>query len=110
MRDCTKPFGLMVVSGLLFLLAACASNGMPNPRVPPPGGTANFDTGYIHGCNSGLQDADWDGWEDRYYKDALYGRDADYKSGWDQGYNNCYQYGLARPRPESDHGGGTSGI
>ncbi len=102
---------LAALGGAVLLLAGCPSNGIINPRVPPPGGTANFNVGYIQGCNSGFQGADWEGWEARYYKDAaLYVQDPAYRSGWDQGYRSCYDYGIAHPRPESDHGGGTGNI
>jgi hypothetical protein len=91
----------------MLLLAGCAANGAGNPRMPPPGGTENFNVGYIQGCNSGFDDADWEGWQARYFRDtALFAQDAGYRMGWQQGYGSCYQYGLAHPRPEPDHGGG----
>ena len=107
LRRAARPAAWM---GAMLFVAGCTAN-IVNPRIPPDGGTSDFNTAYVQGCDSGFHDAGWDGWEALYYKDAVtYARSDDYRKGWDLGHNGCYEYGMAHPRPESDHGGGAHGV
>jgi hypothetical protein len=79
------------------VLAACTP-GLVNPAVPPPG-TESFQEGYIQGCASGYQDARREGYVAAYHKDAArYASEADYRLGWDEGHDRCYQDEMRHPR------------
>jgi hypothetical protein len=87
------------------VLVACLSrgcaSGLVKPRGPPAGSDA-FQEGYLHGCNSGYSDADRVGYKNRYAVDQQrYASDADYRSGWEQGHNACYEDERRYPRMSS---------
>ena len=73
------------------VLASCGP--VPNnPEVPPPG-SETFQLGYLQGCPSGYADAGRVGYESgKYVKDpTLYAANPEYRQGWDQGHNACYE-------------------
>jgi hypothetical protein len=68
--------------------AACGGNG--------------YEAGYAQGCDSGYVDAQR---QDTYAKDEVqYRTVADYRAGWDAGYERCYDDGI-----RYSMGGGSSG-
>jgi hypothetical protein len=62
---------------------------VPSPETPPPGPPA-FQTAYVAGCLS-LRGA---GRRD----ETAYAADADYRRGWDQGYQTCLDDRQRYPR------------
>ena len=84
----------LIVAGLL---SACAT-GLVNPQVPPPG-SQSFKEGYHNGCTSGFSDGGRDGYETSYVKDGTrYASEADYRTGWDQGYSACFEEQKYHPK------------
>lgn len=70
-----------------------------NPQVPPTGGSAGFEEGYVDGCRSGFQDAGRDGFQLAGRQDrARYLREADYKTGYDAGYLACFEEEKRHPK------------
>ena len=74
---------LSLVSSTAVLTAACAELD----QWPPPG-PPNYRLGFGDGCWSGYEDAGRQGTSG--VKRALYGTDADYKQGWHEGWEYCY--------------------
>ncbi|MFI5022937.1 MAG: hypothetical protein ACHQRJ_14970 [Alphaproteobacteria bacterium] len=84
---------------------AAVSLGLTNPQLPPPGQSPVFDDGYVDGCRTGFQDAGRDGYQTAGHKDdTRYLREVDYKAGYDQGFNACFQEEKAHPKIKSDGG------
>jgi len=77
------------IRAVLALAAALALAACYNMPQDSPPGTPDYRQGYANGCDSGLSDAD-----NPYYhviKDpALYGGNADYRRGWDEGHQKCF--------------------
>ena len=77
-----------IVLAVMLVLAACGGNP--------------YQAGYVQGCDSGYVDAQR---QDMYAKDEnQYRTDADYRAGWDAGYERCYDDGI-----RYSMGGGASG-
>ena len=88
----TRFKSLAAVALAAALLAGCATP---------------FERGRIDGCDSGLSDANKPGYDTRYRKDdARYAADADYRAGWDEGYDTCYWREYRYPTWESGGFGG----
>lgn len=86
---------------------ATSADALVNPQVPPPGGSPAFDEGYVDGCLTGFQDAGRDGYQQAGRKDqARYLSAADYRAGYDQGYQACFEE--ERRNPKLIGGGGHS--
>ena len=101
LRQWSRRLGIISIGGLLV---ACAGD-LVNPQVPPPG-TPAFRDGYVDGCPSGFRDAGRDGYEQDYRKDITrYGRDPEYKQGWDQGYAACFEEEKRHPKVLGAGGG-----
>ncbi len=76
----------MAFAALTLLVAACA-----NPHIPQ-NSSAAYAFGWSDGCDSGYTEAYRDGYSQRYAKDeARFESDAEYRSGWDDGYAVCYE-------------------
>ena len=100
-------------------VVGCMPDGV-NPKIPPSG-TPAFRDGYLAGCPSGFTDAGRDGYQQDLRKDAArYAGEADYRQGWDQGHEACYEEekrhpkhipadGHERESHERDIGGGMGG-
>ena len=101
LRQWSRRLGIISIGGLLV---ACAS-GLVNPQIPPPG-TPAFEEGYVDGCYSGFTDAGRDGYEQAYRKDTVrYAREPDYKKGWDQAYQACFEEEKRHPKVLGAGGG-----
>ena len=87
----------LLITGLAGPVVACAPSGI-NPKIPLPG-TLAFQDGYLAGCPSGFTDAGRDGYQQDYRKDAArYASEADYRQGWDQGHDACYEEEKRHPK------------
>lgn len=81
----------------LLALAAC-DTGRGAPSWAPPG-SPSFKTGYIDGCWTGWGVAAKPSFENAYYKDeGRFLSDPEYKRGWIEGQNDCYQQQMSSPQ------------
>jgi hypothetical protein len=72
--------GIWVAAALMF--ASCS-------HVPP--GSRDYQNGYTAGCYDGRFDADAPTTQTTWIRDeSLFGTNADYQEGWQQGYAKCY--------------------
>ena len=96
--------------GALLLALACGlglwlAGSAADAQSPPPGKSDAFNDGFVHGCSTGFQDAGRDGMQQAGRKDVgRYMHDADYKSGWDYGYNACFEEEKRHPKMLRDGG------
>lgn len=98
-------FGLVGFCSCIVMSLGACTTGLVNPQIPPPGSPA-FEEGYLDGCNSGFRDAGRDGYEQNYRKDVTrYGREPDYKQGWDQGHAACFVEEKRHPKVLGAGGG-----
>jgi len=105
MTRAAKSASLAAALALALVAGAASSWAITNPQVPPPGKSPAFDEGYVDGCRTGFQDAGRDGFQQAGRRDdARYLHEADYKTGYDQGYHACYEEEIAHPKIKSDGG------
>jgi hypothetical protein len=105
MRTMAKSVFFSATLGLALAGGAAVSFGITNPLAPPPGQSHMFDDGYGDGCRTGLQDAGRDGYQESGHRDeSRYLSEADYKTGFDQGYGACFQEEKQHPKIKSDGG------
>ncbi|HLI13106.1 MAG TPA: hypothetical protein VKY65_16050 [Alphaproteobacteria bacterium] len=92
------------IAGLGLLLVGCA-NVPSSPELPPPGSSPGFQAGYVDGCWSGFADAGRDPLQLAGRKDEQrFQSDADYRSGFPQGYAACFREEKLHPRIHPDGG------
>ncbi len=78
--------GRRLADGVFCLAAALAG------RSHVPLGSPAFQDGYVAGCYDGFFDADGPTTQTRWVRDdARFDSDADYKSGWQEGYVACFE-------------------
>jgi hypothetical protein len=79
-------------------LPAALSLALAAIAVASCSASAPSDRAYYDGCQSGYVDGG-DDYGNTYLKDeSLFQNDADYRSGWQAGYDACYSRGKATPR------------
>jgi len=86
----------LLILASVVVLASCGGGDdekKVDPLAPPADSSAAFKEGYAKGCPAGTdaaakQGGNWAGAK----VDERYGRDLDYKSGWDKGYFTCYDH------------------
>lgn len=83
----------MTKLSVLFLLSLAAA--LAGCDTWPPGGPPNYRLGYSDGCWTGYAEA---GRQTAFAtKRNLYGADADYKRGWHEGYDVCFEEEVRTP-------------
>lgn len=83
-RHITAPSRTRSIAWLAvaLILASCS-------RVPP--GSPDYQNGYTAGCYDGRFDANAPTTQTTWIRDeSLFGTNADYKEGWQEGYAKCY--------------------
>lgn len=92
MRSCH----VCVISVILAATMVSACDKKMRPTSHPPDGPPAFQSGWQHGCRSGFVDAG-----KLYFgatrNAAWYAENADYKRGWDGGFDACK--GRYKPNP-----------
>jgi len=105
MKKTAKSALFSATLALALAGGAAVSVAITSPQTPPPGQSPVFNDGYADGCRTGFQDAGRDGYQYSGHKDdTRYLREADYKAGYDQGFNACYEEEKAHPKIKSDGG------
>ena len=86
-----------IVACIGLSLTACTGH-LQNPEIPPPGPPV-YQEGYLDGCASGFAVAPRAGTETDYRRDeARYANDGDYRRGWENGLNACYEEERRHPK------------
>ena len=85
-----ESLAVIVFVGGVF--AACT----PLPPYPasPPDASPAYKAGKFYGCEWGFMEAGRDHYSHIYYKDVKrLAEDADYREGWQDGYDVCFEEG-----------------
>jgi hypothetical protein len=100
-----------LAAALAVALAACVGNpNVSSPWLAPAGSSLAFQDGFVDGCRTGYADAGRDGMELAGRKDGpRYGREADYKAGFDNAYHGCFEDEKLHPKMRGGDGSGRNG-
>jgi hypothetical protein len=78
-----------VPTAIIGILGACAY--VPNPAIPDPARSGEYQLAFMAGCDCGFTDAGRDGFQNAYQLDEKrFQSDSDYRNGWRDGYAACF--------------------
>ena len=92
-----------VSTAIIGVLGSCAY--VPNPAIPDPARSGEYQLAFMAGCDCGFTDAGRDGFQNAYQLDEKrFQSDSEYRNGWQDGYGACFAE--QRRTPFSLPGGG----
>jgi hypothetical protein len=84
---------LIPVVALSGFLGACGT-------YAPAGSTAEFSGGYTNGCLAGYEQGGRGNHSTQARDEARYQGDAEYRNGWDEGFEECFNRAISQPHGE----------